>query len=201
LEFCAEIGSGAFGDEPSKVADHVRARIEAGFSAVKMAGTGPFGPIETLQAADAMIDRVAAVREVLSSARDLAIDFHRRVSPAMAHGLLPRLEPYAPPFVEERVLPEYGSHLAGLVRCSAVPIATGERLYSRWDFRPVLEAGVAVVQPDLSHSGGISAAPSPIRPPRRSAAWSRPANLTSCGGSGCVSGGPGWAGGTGWRAG
>jgi len=123
---------------------------------VKMVGTGAFGPIETAAAADAMIERVAAVREVLGPARDLAIDFHGRVSPAMARRLLPRLEPYAPLFVEEPVLPELGSHLPELVRCSPVPIATGERLYSRWDFRPVLEAGVAVVQPDLSHAGGIS---------------------------------------------
>ena len=59
----------AFGDEASEVADHARARIEAGFSAAKMAGTGPFGPIETPQAADAMIERVAALREVLGPAR------------------------------------------------------------------------------------------------------------------------------------
>jgi galactonate dehydratase len=144
------------GDDPSEVAGHAKTRVEAGFDAVKMNGTGAFGPIETQQAVDAVVGRVAAVREVLGPARDVAIDFHGRVSPAMARRLLPRLEPYAPLFVEEPVVPELGRHLPELVQCSAVPIATGERLYSRWDFRPALEAGVAVVQPDISHAGGIS---------------------------------------------
>ena len=60
-------------------------------------------------------------------------------------------------FVEEPVLPELPADvLASVVQASTVPIATGERLYSRWEFKPVLDAGVAVVQPDPSHAGGIS---------------------------------------------
>jgi galactonate dehydratase len=59
-------------------------------------------------------------------------------------------------FVEEPVVPELGATLRDLVQCSPVPIATGERLYSRWDFRHALEAGIAVAQPDVSHAGGIS---------------------------------------------
>jgi galactonate dehydratase len=75
----------------------------------------------------------------------------------MARRLLPMLEEVQPLFVEEPILPEtQGSALASLVACSGVPIATGERLYSRWDFKPVLDAGVAVLQPDPSHAGGIS---------------------------------------------
>ena len=145
------------GDEPAALAGQARARAAAGYSAVKMTPTEAFGTIETPRAAELLLERVAAVREVLGPDRDLALDFHGRVSPAMARRLLPRLEPFSPLFVEEPVVPELGAqHLPGLVRCSPVPIATGERLYSRWDFRPVLEAGVAVVQPDLSHAGGIS---------------------------------------------
>jgi galactonate dehydratase len=66
------------------------------------------------------------------------------------------LEEVAPLFVEEPVAPELGHALGGLIAASPIPVATGERLFSRWDFKPVLDAGVAVVQPDLSHAGGIS---------------------------------------------
>jgi galactonate dehydratase len=79
------------------------------------------------------------------------------VSPAMARRLLPMLEEVQPIFVEEPILPEIqGDVLASVVACSGVPIALGERLYSRWEFKPVLDAGVSVVQPDPSHAGGIS---------------------------------------------
>jgi galactonate dehydratase len=99
---------------------------------------------------------VAAVRDVLGPDRDVAIDFHGRVSTAMARRLLPLLEPLQPLFVEEPILPEHAPNLASVVACTSVPIATGERLYSRWDFRSVMAAGIAVAQPDISHAGGIS---------------------------------------------
>jgi galactonate dehydratase len=67
------------------------------------------------------------------------------------------LEEVRPMFIEEPVLPEtQGNALASVVEASTAPIAVGERLYSRWEFKPVLDAGVAVVQPDPSHAGGIS---------------------------------------------
>jgi galactonate dehydratase len=145
------------GDDPSQVAEAAQQQVEAGFTAVKMNAGAALAHIDTPAAAAAVVDRVAAVREVLGPDRDVAIDFHGRVSPAMAARLLPRLEPYNPLFVEEPVVPELGpGHLRRLVDCSPVPIATGERLYSRWDFRPALEAGIAVAQPDLSHAGGVS---------------------------------------------
>ena len=59
-------------------------------------------------------------------------------------------------FIEEPVIPE-NSHLIGrMVESTTIPISTGERLYTRQEFLPVLQAGVAVVQPDLSHANGIS---------------------------------------------
>jgi galactonate dehydratase len=103
------------------------------------------------------LERAAAAREVLGPDRDVAIDFHGRISAPAARRLLPLLEPFHPLFVEEPVLPGNNhAALARLVAGSSTPIATGERLYSRWDFLPVLQAGVAVVQPDLSHACGIS---------------------------------------------
>jgi galactonate dehydratase len=86
----------------------------------------------------------------------LALDFHGRFSGAMSRRVLPLLEPLLPMFVEEPVLPEFSQDLGAVVRSTSIPIATGERLYSRWDFRSVLSDGIAVAQPDISHAGGIS---------------------------------------------
>jgi galactonate dehydratase len=144
------------GDEPQEVADRARAQIEAGFTAVKMNGSGRMAPIDTAARTQEVVDRLAAVREAIGPDRDVAVDFHGRMTGAMSRRILPLLEPLFPLFVEEPTVPENGHQLRDLVRCSAVPLATGERLYSRWDFREVLEAGVAVAQPDLSHAGGIS---------------------------------------------
>jgi galactonate dehydratase len=144
------------GDEPGEVADQARAQVEAGFTAVKMNGSGQLEPIETLSGTRAVIDRAAAVRDAIGPDRDFVIDFHGRVSTAMSRRLLSLLEPLSPLFVEEPSLPEYSRDLARLVGQTTVPIATGERLYSRWDFRDVVTTGVAVVQPDVSHAGGIS---------------------------------------------
>lgn len=145
------------GDRPSGIAEAVAAQVERGFTAVKMNACGPMGAVATPAEAEAVLERAREARAVLGPHRDLAIDFHGRVSPAMARRLLPMLEEVQPLFVEEPILPEtQGPGLASLVACSGVPIATGERLYSRWEFKPVLDAGVAVLQPDPSHAGGIS---------------------------------------------
>jgi galactonate dehydratase len=144
------------GDDPSAVAEEAAAHVEAGHRAIKMNGSGRFAHIETPAQVRAVVDRAERVREAIGPDRDLAIDFHGRVSVPMARRLTRALEDVAPMFVEEPVLPEHGHALPDLVRGTTVPIACGERLYSRWEFRPVLEAGVAVVQPDLSHAGGIS---------------------------------------------
>ncbi|ROT27175.1 galactonate dehydratase [Micromonospora sp. HM5-17] len=144
------------GDEPAELEDAVRAQVEAGFTAVKMNASGRLGPIATPAEIEAVVRRVAAVRDVLGDSRDVAIDFHGRVSLANARRLLPLLEPYRPLFVEEPLLPEERHQLRHVVAASPVPLATGERMYSRWDFREVLDTGLAVVQPDISHAGGIS---------------------------------------------
>ncbi|TQF02831.1 galactonate dehydratase [Kitasatospora acidiphila] len=144
------------GDSPADVAELAQAQIEAGFTAVKMNGSAQMRPIDTPAQTQAVIDRVAAVREVLGDERDVAIDFHGRMSTAMSRRLLPLLEPFHPMFVEEPVLPEHCRDLRSLVESTSVPLATGERLYSRSDFRDVLATGIAVAQPDVSHAGGIS---------------------------------------------
>ncbi|TDC74778.1 galactonate dehydratase [Streptomyces hainanensis] len=144
------------GDEPADIADAVRAQVEAGFTAVKMNACGRMNRMATAADVADVVERATAAREALGPERDFALDFHGRFSVANARRVLPHLAPLHPLFVEEPVLPEYAHRLDEVVAASPVPIATGERLYSRTDALPALEAGVAVLQPDLSHAGGIS---------------------------------------------
>jgi len=144
------------GDDPREVAVEAAIKVEQGFTAVKMNGSGPLRVIDTPAQAAAVAERVAAVREVLGPDRDVAVDFHGRMSLPMARRVLPLLEEFAPMFVEEPVVPEVSELVGQLVAATPIPIALGERLYNRWDFRRVLPTGVAVIQPDLSHAGGIS---------------------------------------------
>jgi galactonate dehydratase len=144
------------GDSPSEVAEDAARLVGTGMTAVKMNGAGVLNPIDTHREATAVAERVAAVREAIGPDRDVAVDFHGRFSVPMARRVIPLLAPYGPLFVEEPVLPEYGHALGRVVADTTVPIATGERLFSRTDFLPALQAGIAVAQPDLSHAGGIS---------------------------------------------
>ncbi|TKX83692.1 galactonate dehydratase, partial [Halorubrum sp. SS5] len=85
------------------------------------------------------------------------VDFHGRVAKPMARRLAAALEPYDPMFIEEPVLPENNDALPAIRASTTIPIATGERMYSRWDFKEVLEAdAVDLIQPDVSHAGGIT---------------------------------------------
>jgi galactonate dehydratase len=144
------------GDEPTEIRDAVTAQIEAGFTAVKMNGSGKMAPLATRADIRGCLLRAETAREVLGETRDFALDFHGRVSPANARRLLPLLTEYSPLFVEEPVLCEYLPALPDLVRASNIPLALGERLFTRQEFLAPLQAGVAVVQPDISHAGGIS---------------------------------------------
>jgi galactonate dehydratase len=144
------------GDRPSEVAASAAAAVGRGFDAVKMNGSPELPFVATPAVTDAIVERAEAVRDAIGPERDLAIDFHGRVSVPMARRLLPLLEPSRPLFVEEPVLPEQVEALARVVASTTIPIATGERAYSRWDVKPLLDAGVAIVQPDPQHAGGIS---------------------------------------------
>ncbi|TXK42293.1 galactonate dehydratase [Nonomuraea sp. C10] len=144
------------GDEPGEVRDHVAAQVEAGLTAVKMNASGRMSPVASVAELNGVVARVAAAREVLGDDRDVAVDLHGRFTLASARRVAPLLEPYRPLFLEEPVVPE-NSHLIGeFVRSTTIPVSTGERLYSRQEFLPVLQAGIAVAQPDLSHAGGIT---------------------------------------------
>ncbi len=144
------------GDEPSEIQEHIGAQIEAGMTAVKMNASGRMSPIASVAELDGVVRRVAAAREVLGEDRDVAVDFHGRFTLANARRVAPLLEPFRPLFLEEPVIPENSHLIAEFVRSTTAPVSTGERLYSRQEFLPVLQAGIAVAQPDLSHAGGIT---------------------------------------------
>jgi galactonate dehydratase len=133
-----------------------RRLVEAGYTLLKVAPRGPVLALDKVAYIDRLVADLHEFRDAIGPDIDLAVDFHGRLSRAMSRRVLPLLEPLHPIFVEEPVRPEYSAFIGELVRASTVPIATGERLYSRHEFRPVLDAGVAVVQPDLAHAGGIT---------------------------------------------
>jgi len=145
------------GDRPADVADAARERVDAGLTAVKMNATAELRNVDSPARVEEAAARLAAVREAVGTEVDVAVDFHGRASTAMAKRLVGALEPHDPFFVEEPVLPEHLANLPEVTSHTTTPIATGERLHSRFDFRPVLASGaVEVVQPDLSHAGGIT---------------------------------------------
>jgi len=127
-----------------------------GFTALKTGLAGVFRAVDTPAKVEGVVRRFAAIREAVGSDVDVAIDFHGRVSPAMAIRLARALEPYEPMFIEEPVLPENVDALAMVAQSTTIPIATGERLFTRWGFRQVLQKqAAAILQPDISHAGGI----------------------------------------------
>jgi galactonate dehydratase len=144
------------GDVPSEVAERATAQREAGFTAVKMNAAGRLTGLDTSAAIDRTVALAAAARTALGPDADFAMDFHGRFTTGMARRVIRDLEPYRPMFVEEPVLPEYLHRLRDVVESTTVPIACGERLFSRADFLPALQSGIAVAQPDLAHCGGIS---------------------------------------------
>jgi len=145
------------GDRPSEMTDHARTKIDAGFTALKMNATSEMERIENPATIQAAIDRLREVREAVGPDIDIGVDFHGRVTKPMAKRLAKELEPYSPMFIEEPVLPDHNDALPDIAAQTSIPIATGERLYSRWDFKEILEEGaVDVIQPDLSHAGGIT---------------------------------------------
>jgi galactonate dehydratase len=135
----------------------MRAYLAQGFDTFKFNGTEELKMIDGTRAVDAAIAKVAAIREAMGDSIDFGIDFHGRVSMPMARVLLRELAPFRPLFVEEPVLPEQWEHYRPLADSTSIPLAAGERMFTRAEFKPVLAAGgLSILQPDLSHAGGIT---------------------------------------------
>lgn len=145
------------GDRPSDTGEAAQAAVERGFKAVKMLACEELNYIDSNARIDAAVAKVAAVRDAVGFDLDIGIDFHGRVHKPMVKTLARQFEPLRPMFFEEPVLSEYTDTLLDLAHNTTVPIALGERLYTRWEFKKIFEAGaVAIIQPDASHAGGIT---------------------------------------------
>lgn len=145
------------GDRPHDTAAAARECAARGFSAIKMNGTEEMQFVDSHAKVDAVLARVGAIRDALGPDFGIGVDFHGRVHRPMAKVLAKELEPFRLMFIEEPVLSENAEALAEVRRHCNIPIALGERLYSRWDFKAILQAGYAdIIQPDPSHAGGIT---------------------------------------------
>ena len=141
------------GDRPNDIAAAAKARRDQGFSAVKMNATAEIDYLVAPKL-DEVIERVKAAQ---AQGMDVGLDFHGRVHRPMAKQLARLLEPLGLLFIEEPILSENPEGLLQLANLVSTPIAVGERLYSRWDFKPFLASGaVDIIQPDLSHAGGLT---------------------------------------------
>ena len=144
------------GDDPREAAQEALARKNAGYTAIKMNAVGALAWVDSYAKIDAAGERVAAVRAACGADFGIAVDFHGRVHKPMVKALAKVLEPFRPLFIEEPVLPENNEALVDLARSTTIPIATGERQFSRWDYKALLQSGAAdILQPDISHAGGI----------------------------------------------
>jgi galactonate dehydratase len=145
------------GDRPDETVTAAREVAGRGFTAIKINGTAELQYLDSHSKLDAVLARVGAVREALGPDFGIAVDFHGRVHRPMAKVLAKELEPYRLMFIEEPVLSEHTEALREIANHCSTPIALGERLFSRWDFKQILHDGcVDVIQPDPSHAGGIT---------------------------------------------
>lgn len=145
------------GDRPTDVGAAARERKDAGFTAVKMNATEELQYIDSYEKVDQVLERVAAIRESCGKYFGIAVDFHGRVHKPMAKVLAKKLEEFDPMFLEEPVLCEHMELFKEIADCCNIPIATGERLFTRYDFKRLFASGgVDIIQPDLSHAGGLT---------------------------------------------
>ncbi len=130
-----------------------------GFTAFKTnpARKRPARYVETPGAVQFAVEQFARLRAAAGPDCDVAIDFHGVISPATAKLLIKGLEPHQPFFIEEPVQAENVDVMADIAQRTHLPIATGERIFTKWGFREILEKGAAtILQPDLCHAGGIT---------------------------------------------
>lgn len=144
-------------DAPEAMAQRATESVAAGFDAIKVMTVPRSRPLEggeALRRCDAMMGEI---RDAVGPDVDIMVDFHGRTLPEQAIRFANVLAPYEPLFIEEPVLPGDVTGLARVARAvSPTPVAAGERLVGRRDVRPLLEqAAVAVLQPDLCHTGGL----------------------------------------------
>lgn len=142
------------GDRPSDIEAAAKARLAQGLKCIKMNATEDVNWLDSPAVLDATVERLKIVKAL---GLDAGLDFHGRLHKPMAKQLAKALEAHRPLFIEEPLLVEHPEALKQLAESTSIPIAFGERLYSRWDVKRFLEdASVDILQPDIAHAGGIS---------------------------------------------
>lgn len=145
------------GDRPGEIIKQIRRRVAVGFDTFKLNACEEMLMLDSSRTVDAAVARVAEIRSAFGNTIEFGLDFHGRVSAPMAKTLIRELERYRPLFIEEPVLAEQAEYYPSLAAQTAIPLAAGERMFSRFEFKHVFErGGISIVQPDLSHAGGIS---------------------------------------------
>lgn len=150
------IGGEMHDTSPEQVAEQAKEKLAEGYTAIKMNATAEMEWIDRWEKVQGVIQRVEAIQNELGDRLEIGLDFHGRVHKGMAKVLIEALNPFHLMFIEEPVLSEHLEEFARLQNHAKMPLATGERLFTRWDFKPLFESGgVDIIQPDLSHTGGI----------------------------------------------
>lgn len=144
------------GDRPSDVLDEAKDRYNRGFTAIKMNATEELHYLDSYEKINDVVERVASIREYFGNKMQIGVDFHGRVHKPMAKVLAKALEPYNPMFLEEVVLPENEECFEDVANHVSTPLATGERLYTRWQFKNIFNSrAIDIIQPDVALCGGI----------------------------------------------
>lgn len=144
------------GDRPEAVGEEALDRLNRGFKAVKLLATQEMHYIDSYEKVAQVCQNMQAIRTAVGNDLQVGIDFHGRVHKAMAKILIKELEPFNPMFIEEPVLPENEDVFISLSQRTHLPLATGERLCTRWEYKNLLSSGaVDIIQPDVALVGGI----------------------------------------------
>ena len=149
------------GSRDEKSLEQAKIRLEwlqkSGYTAFKSGPSGKWRAHEPPAVVDDFAACANLMREWVGDEIELGFDFHGKMTPALAIEICHQLQPMRPMFVEEPVPQENVDALKQVSDHVIVPVATGERLLSRWEFRKVFETqAAAYIQPDVSHAGGIT---------------------------------------------
>ena len=145
------------GSTPQEAAESALSKVQKGWTAIKTVPMPPTNMLDGREIVIQTVEKIAAVREAVGDKVDILLDFHGRVTPQMAIQYGKALEPYHPFFIEEPAQAENPAVMAQIARAVNIPVATGERLLTRWGFREILDTQAAsLLQPDTCHAGGIS---------------------------------------------
>ncbi|PDM26094.1 galactonate dehydratase [Candidatus Bathyarchaeota archaeon] len=146
------------GETPEELAEDASDKVKEGFTAVRFAPfVKGFEKMRHSRIIEIAVSQVKAVREAVGEDVDICLDVHGRLSPYQAIAMARELEPYRIFFYEDPILPENIDAMAQVARHINLPIATGERLYTIYEFRELINReAVHMVRPDLCLAGGIS---------------------------------------------